>query len=205
MNTVIEQNKLKNLATYINEEERKFQKHLEKTEKTNQKRIDLEEEIHKLQLEIIKQNHMKENAEKLQKDYPQLLQERQNELINLQKDLALATAAKKAAQQEFDIQIKHLQQQIAELRREKQDLKRENLGKQEKQTALRNDLQKFGKALQSREKPPVEYKIYSSSGGFGPIYQPQEPIYQPLELSINRPIDNIYQPQEQQYQQHIFY
>ncbi|CAD8154624.1 unnamed protein product [Paramecium pentaurelia] len=174
MNTVIEQNKLQNLAIYINEEEKKFQKHLEKTEKTNQKRIDLEEEIHKIQLEIIKQNHLKEKAEKLQKDYPQLLEEKQHELVNLQQELSLTTAAKKAAQQEYDIQIKHLQQQIAELRREKQDLKRENLGKQEKQTALRNDLQKFGKALQSREKPPVEYKIYSSSGGFGPLYQPQE-------------------------------
>ncbi|CAD8089714.1 unnamed protein product [Paramecium sonneborni] len=174
MNTVIEQNKLKNLASYINEEEKKFQKHLEKTEKTNQKRIDLEEEIHKIQLEIIKQNHLKEKAEKLQKDYPSLIEDKQHELINLQKDLALATAAKKAAQQEYDIQIKHLQQQIAELKREKQDLKRENLGKQEKQTVLRNDLQKFGKALQSREKPPIEYKIYSSSGGFGSLYQPQE-------------------------------
>ncbi|CAD8068782.1 unnamed protein product [Paramecium sonneborni] len=173
MNTVIEQNKLKNLATYINEEEKKFQKHLEKTEKTNQKRIDLEEEIHKIQLEIIKQNHLKEKAELLQKDYPSLIENKSQEIINLQKDLALATASKKAAQQEYDIQIKHLQQQIAELKREKYDLKKENLGKQEKQTTLHMDLQKFGKVLQSREKPPVEYKIYSSSGGFGSLYQPQ--------------------------------
>lgn len=45
------------------------------------------------------------------------------------------------------------------------------MGRQEKQSALRNDLHKYGKALQSREKPPPEYKIYSSSGGFGPKYQ----------------------------------
>ncbi|CAK73618.1 unnamed protein product (macronuclear) [Paramecium tetraurelia] len=75
----------------------------------------------------------------------------------------------------IDIQIKHLQQQqIVELRREKQDMRRKNLGKYEKQTALPSDLQMFDKALQSREKPPVEYKIYSSPGELRPIYQPYQ-------------------------------